>query len=91
MHPDLNKPLTKDVCVVDQPDMTAQALQNAKDLLLLLAPSVVQAWALKLDKNDMGPRQNTDSVRYAPTTRAYPLPSHAPEALDLSADIPFNC
>ncbi len=54
--PDLNKPLTKDVCVVDQPDMATQSLQNAKDLLLLLAPSVVQAWALELDKDDMGPR-----------------------------------
>ena len=89
--PDLNKPLTKDFCIVDQPDVAAQPLQNTKDLLLLLAPSIVQAWALELDKNDMWPRQNTDSVRYAPTSRAYPLPSHAPEALDLSADIPFNC
>ena len=71
--------------------MAAQPLQNAKDFLLLLAPSVIQAWALKLDKDDMGPRQNTDSVRHAPTSRAYPLPSHAPEGLDLSADIPFNC
>lgn len=81
----------KDFCVVNPPDVTAQPLQNAKDLLLLLAPPIIQAWALKLDKNDMGSRQNTDSVRHAPTTRAYPLPSHAPEDFDLSADIPFNC
>lgn len=88
---DRGKPLTKDLRVVDQPDVTSQPLQNAKDLLLLLAPPIIQAWTLKLDKNDMGSRQNTDSVRHAPTSGAYPLPSHAPEALDLSADIPFNC